>query len=185
MRVAGLLALIVAALVAAAETTAGSNTEADCAKFSMALPYTPLFVSEGLLCSTAFDRSGSLEIIEAHGRQNFTYLRHLAGDEGVSLQPDDLEYRADRTDFFQLTDDWGETVRRGDYVTRAFAGFPDRRYAYGFECVAFSRYSGDGVEAGSFRHEVFGLFCFDGGQDPAPMQADLIEEFLKRLKYEF
>ena len=185
MRVAGLIVFIVAANALAAGAMAANKTEADCRKFAMSLPSTPLFVAEGLICHTTFDRSGPVEIIEAQGRQNFTYLRHLAGEEGASLQPDDLEYRADRSGFFERTDNWGETVRRGVYATRAFAGFPQRASPYGFECVAFSRYSGDGVVAGSFRHELFGLFCFDGGKNPAPMQDDLIEEFLKRLQLDF
>jgi hypothetical protein len=185
MRIAGLMVLIVAASSLAPAAMAANRTEADCRKFAMSLPSTPLFVAEGLICHTASDRSGPVEIIEAHGRQNFTYLRHLAGEEGASLKADDLEYRADRSGFFERTDLWGETVRHGAYATRAFAGFPERASAYGFECVAFSRYSGDGAEDGSFRHELFGLFCFDGGKNPAPMQEDLIEEFLKRLRLDF
>jgi len=176
---------VAAIIVAPGPVVAKDEIDADCAKFAMALQYTPLFVGNGLLCHTSFDHFGPVEIIEARGRHNFTFLRHVAGDDGTSLLPDDLEYVTDRTDFFRATEQWGETVRRGEFETRAFGGVPQDSRPKGFECVAFSRYSGEGAEPGTFRHELFGLFCFEASKGPVPMSGDLIEDFLTRIRLEF
>jgi hypothetical protein len=159
--------------------------EADCGKFAMALEYSPLFVANGLLCRSSAEQLGPVEIIEAHGRSNFTYLRHLTADESAGILPDDLEYFADRTGFFRTTEKWGEAVLRGEFESRAFGGASLDQSVKGFECVAFSRYSGEGAAPNSYRHELVGLFCFESSKGPVPMSGDLIDNFLKRLRLEF
>jgi hypothetical protein len=180
------LALAVAAITAVPEpAVARDETDADCGKFAMALEYSPLFVANGLLCRTSVEQLGQVEIIEAHGRSNFTFLRHLTADESAGILPDDLEYFADRTGFFRTTEKWGEAVRRGEIDSRAFGGVSLDRSIKGFECVAFSRYSGTGAAPNSYRHEFIGLFCFDSSKGPVPMDGALIDDFLKRLRLEF
>jgi hypothetical protein len=159
--------------------------EADCGRFAMALEYSPLFVANGLLCHRSAEQLGQAEIIEAHGRSNFTFLRHLTADETAGILPDDLEYFADRIGFFRTTEKWGEAVRRGEFDSRAFGGVSLDRSVKGFECVAFSRYSGTGAAPDSFRHEFIGLFCFESSKGPVPMDGALIDDFLKRLRLKF
>jgi hypothetical protein len=179
--------LALAATIAMVTESAATKDlpEADCGKFTMALEYSPLFVANGLLCRSSAEQLGQVEIIEAHGRSNFTFLRHLTAYETAGILPDDLEYFADRTGFFRTTEKWGEAVRRGEFDSRAFGGVSLDRSVKGFECVAFSRYSGTGAAADSFRHEFVGLFCFESSKGPMPMDSALVDDFLKRLHLEF
>ena len=179
--------LAIAATVALVleSATAKDLPEADCGDFAMAVEYSPLFVANGLLCHKSVEQLGQVEIIEAHGRSNFTFLRHLTADETAGILPDDLEYFADRTGFFRTTEKWGKAVRRGEFDSRAFGGVSLDRSVKGFECVAFSRYSGTGAAPDSFRHELVGLFCFESSTGPVPMDSALIDDFLKRLHLEF
>lgn len=180
------LAVALAAIAVAPEPAAAkAESEADCARFAMALPYSPVFVANGLICHTFADHLGQVEKIEARGRHNFTLLRHLTADDTSGILPDDLEYFADRTGLFRTTEQWGATVRRGEFATQAFGGVSRERAVKGYECAAFSRYSGAGAAPDSFRHELIGLFCFESSKGPVPMSGDLIEDFLTRLRLEF
>lgn len=180
------LAVVLAAIAVAPERAAAKDEiEADCAKFAMALQYSPVFVANGLLCHTLGDHLGQVEKIEARGRHNLTLLRHLTADDSSGILPDDLEYFADRTGLFRTTEQWGTPVQRGEFATQAFGGLSRDRSVKGYECVAFSRYSGEGAAPDSFRHELIGLFCFESSKGPVPMSADLIEDFLTRLRLEF
>src|SRR5262245_782837 len=180
------LALALAASAVLSSPVAARNeTDADCGRFAMALEYSPLFVANGLLCRRSNEQLGPVEIIEAHGPSNFTYLRHLIAEDSAGILPRDLEYFADRTSFFRITEKWGETVRRGDFDSRAFGGVSLEWSVKGFECVAFARYTGEGATPNSFRHELVGLFCFESSKGPVPMSGDLIDDFLKRLRLDF
>jgi hypothetical protein len=173
---------IAAALALAAGAAAKDLPEADCGGFAMALEYSPLFVANGLMCHAGGEHLGDVEIIEARGRNNFTYLRHLTAEDSTGIPAGDLQYFADRAGPFRATERWGETVQRGVFSTRAFGALPEDRSVKGYECVVFSRYSGDGAAPETFGDEFIGYFCFESTKGPAPMESALIDDFLKRLR---
>lgn len=80
---------------------------------------------------------------------------------------------------------WTEPTSRGGFAVWSFVGQLKVKPGWKAHCTSYSRCSGEAGSSGSYRHQISGFTCFEDTGPSSEWSDELIDDLLRRLKYDF
>ena len=163
-----------------------AQSAVDCSELRIGVEQTDVIARGGIACKAVDGENGRMEVLNASGAglSSVTTLMHLEDNRGA-LKPSRIEDFIDWTGAFKTTAGWAEPMSRGGFTVRSFDGQLQVTPGWKARCISYSRYSGETGSSGLYRHQISGFTCFEDTGPSSEWTDELIDDLLRRVKYEF
>jgi len=163
-----------------------AQSRVDCSKLHMGIEATDIMAQGGIACKAVDGKNGRVEMLMASGAglSSVTTLVHLEDSRGT-IKPNKIEDFIDWTGAFETTTGWTAPTSRGGFTVRSFNGQLQVKPGWKARCISYTRYSGGTGSSGLYRHQLSGFTCYEDLGPSSEWTDQLIDDLLRRVKYDF